>query len=199
MSRTNRSLWPGVIIIIIGLLFLLESLEVASFRYLIRTYWPVLLILVGLGILFRGRRGSDPSRTSERAEPPSLGSETSADRISESSFFGNISLKLTSKNFGGGTLSAVFGGIDLNLSSAELAPGEQRLGMNSVFGSCRVTLPKEVGVFVRASCLFGDMTVMNQKKEGIASEITFKSENYDAAKKKIYINASQVFGDIKIW
>lgn len=204
MSRTDRSIWPGLILLILGVLFLVNNLEVASFGHVVRTYWPLILILIGIGILFRGQRhsvytgGSESGQTFSSAAS-GTGAETSADTISETSVFGNISLKPVSKNFRGGTLSTVFGSIDLNLTSAELAGGEQHLGANSVFGSVHITLPKDIGLYVRSSCLFGDMTIMNQKRGGIASELVFKSDNYDTATKKLNISASQVFGDIKIW
>lgn len=207
MSASQRSLWPGLILLILGILFLLDNLEVASFGHIVRTYWPLILIIIGTSILFRRRLpaleshepqfGSTASASSDTARASQ--SETSSDTISETSVFGNISVKSVSKNFRGGTLSTVFGSIDVNLTSAELAPGEQHLGANSVFGSVHITLPKDIGLYVRSSCLFGDMTIMNQKRGGIASEIVFKSDNYDTAAKKLNISASQVFGDIKIW
>jgi predicted membrane protein len=47
--------------------------------------------------------------------------------------------------------------------------------------------------------LFGKVTVLNQKRGGIGTEIFHKSDNYDAAEKKLNITASQVFGDLRIW
>lgn len=205
MATSYRNIWPGLILLILGILFLLDNLEVASFGHIVRTYWPLILILMGIAILFRVPRAPLHSpKTLQQGLPPAglhaeAGSETSGDTISQTSVFGNISIKSASRNFRGGTLSTVFGSIDLNLTSAELAAGEQHLGANSVFGSVHITLPKDIGLYVRSNCLFGDMTIMNQKKGGIASEIVFKSDNYDTAAKKLNISASQVFGDIKIW
>ena len=213
MSNTNRSLWPGLILLLLGIIFLLNNLEISSVGHLIGTYWPLILILVGIGILIKSQRPSMlASRTpgqegeSHASQGPSsaahltgTSSETGADTVSESSVFGNISLKPVSRNFKGGALTTVFGNIDLNLTSAELAAGEQHLDLHSVFGGVHITLPRDIGLLVRGNCLFGEITVLNQKKGGIASDITFRSENYDSAVKKLNINASQVFGDIKIW
>jgi predicted membrane protein len=207
MPTSYRNIWPGLILLILGILFLLNNLEMMSFGYIARTYWPLILILIGLSMLIRSQRPPVRMEVSAPGPASSFGSgaahgptsETSADTVSETSVFGNISLKPTSRNFKGGTLSTVFGTIDLNLSSAELATGEQHLSANSVFGSVHITLPKDIGLYVRSTCLLGDITVMNQKKGGIVSDVAFKSDNYDTSTKKLVISASQVLGEIKIW
>jgi predicted membrane protein len=199
MSRTKHSFWPGVILVILGVLFLLDTLDVSSFSHIVRTYWPLILIIVGIALLLKSQRDWMTTGTSTAQGEGYQGVETSADVISESSVFGNIFIKPTSKNFRGGSVSAVFGNLELNLASVELAPGEQHLGVHGVFGGVRVTLPKDVGLMVRGNCLFGEVTVLNQKRGGIGSELFHKSDNYDTAEKKLNITASQVFGDLRIW
>jgi uncharacterized membrane protein HdeD (DUF308 family) len=56
MSRTNRSVWPGIILLVLGVLFLLDNLDVASSEQVVRTYWPVVLIISGLSLLTRCQR-----------------------------------------------------------------------------------------------------------------------------------------------
>jgi uncharacterized integral membrane protein len=41
----------GVILIVIGLLFLFSNVYGFSVWYLLTTYWPVILIIVGAGII----------------------------------------------------------------------------------------------------------------------------------------------------
>ena len=43
----------GLILIGIGILFLLDQLHIASFGHLVRNWWPVIPMLVGLTKLFR--------------------------------------------------------------------------------------------------------------------------------------------------
>lgn len=199
MSTTKHSFWPGVILVVLGVLFLLDTLEVSSFGHIVRTYWPLILIIVGIALLIKSQRDWTATGDSTPHQDGYEGIEASADVISETSVFGNILVKPTSKNFRGGSVSAVFGNVELNLVSAELAPGEQYLNVHGVFGGLRITLPKEVGLMVRGNSLFGKVTVLNQKRGGIGTEIFHKSDNYDAAEKKLNITASQVFGDLRIW
>lgn len=56
-SRWGTLAW-GLILIVVGGLFLAEELEVADFGHLIRDYWPALLIVSGIVKLFgRESRG----------------------------------------------------------------------------------------------------------------------------------------------
>ncbi|MEG3789245.1 DUF5668 domain-containing protein [Lysobacter sp. CCNWLW3] len=53
----------AAVLIVIGSVFLLDNLGLAdiSLGRLIRTWWPAILILAGIGMLFRpGRRHRDP-------------------------------------------------------------------------------------------------------------------------------------------
>jgi len=183
----------------LGIIFLLDNLGVANPWQIFKSYWPVILILVGIGMLIR-----TSTRTPEAAgfaQPKESGQVSTpvGDTIFESSVFGNISIRPMTKNFRGGNLSTVFGSIDLNLTGVELAGGEHYLGLSSVFGSIRVTLPKEIPICVRSNSFLGEITVYDQKKGGIASEMIYNSPDYESAGAKMRISASQVFGDIKIW
>jgi len=188
-----------MILLVLGVLFLLDTLDVASFGHVMRTYWPLILIFLGIALLLRRQRVTPTVEQPKSIGGMSEGSESPADTISETSVFGNTYVRATSRSFKGGSVSAVFGNVEINLASAELASGEQHLGVHGVFGGVRITLPKDVGVVVRGNCMFGEIIVLNQKRGGIGSEILYKSENYDSADRKLNITASQVFGDVRIW
>ncbi len=49
---------PAVIIILLGVIFLMQNLGIGNFdlSHLIRVWWPLILIVVGIGMLFK--RGS---------------------------------------------------------------------------------------------------------------------------------------------
>jgi hypothetical protein len=46
------TLFTGLILVVIGALFLLDRLHVADFHDVIRTWWPMIIVLVGLPKLF---------------------------------------------------------------------------------------------------------------------------------------------------
>ena len=51
-----KNYWTGIILIIAGVLFLSDSLGFMQVGEIFRKYWPVALILVGVGILLREPR-----------------------------------------------------------------------------------------------------------------------------------------------
>lgn len=48
--------WIGIVLIILGSLLLVDSLGVMQFGDVIRKYWPIVLILIGLNMLFRKQK-----------------------------------------------------------------------------------------------------------------------------------------------
>lgn len=186
-----RNLFWGLVLIILGILFLLDNMDVADFSYVIRTYWPVVFILWGIHVLLRKKQQS-------HIEVNTSPSETSSDLIHRSNIFGDESISINSQNFKGGSVSNIFGDIDLDLSKAVIADGEHVLRLHSVFGDTIVQAPKDCGISVSASAVFGDLKVFNEKAGGLFKEITTASSNYQTASKKIKIQVSQIFGDLRI-
>ncbi|MDI6803724.1 MAG: cell wall-active antibiotics response protein LiaF [Bacteroidota bacterium] len=186
-----RNLFWGLVLITLGVLFLLDNLGIADFSYLIRTYWPVIFILWGIHVLLRKKNQSHIEITTEPSE--SLG-----DLIHRSNIFGDESFSVNSQNFKGGSISNVFGDINLDLSKTVIADGEHVLRLNSVFGDTIIQAPKDCAIAVTASVVFGDLKVFNEKAEGIFKDINTSSPGYQTASKKIRIHVSQIFGDLRL-
>lgn len=47
------SLCSGIILIVVGTLFLLDRMDIADFGSVMRSFWPVIIILIGIPQLFR--------------------------------------------------------------------------------------------------------------------------------------------------
>jgi hypothetical protein len=201
----------GIILITLGVLFLLDNFGYASFGELIHDYWPVILIIIGLSLLLRRSESygdfTPPSSGSGSSGPGPDGkgntfqtfSSSNSDQVSSSSTFGEVSMVLTSKNFQGGSINTVFGEVDIDASSVELAPGEQVFRIHTVFGSTRISLPKGVAARITADTSFGKLRVMDTHKDGIFQDIEYSTDGYDLAEKKLRVIVSQVFGDLRVW
>jgi hypothetical protein len=74
-----------------------------------------------------------------RRAVPSLGDEES-DELSLVAVFDGISLKSRARAFSGGSMLAWFGGIEVDLREAELAP-DARLSLHTLFGGIEVRTP----------------------------------------------------------
>jgi hypothetical protein len=84
---------------------------------------------------------------------PSRGDEDS-DELSLVAVFDGIELKSRAKAFKGGSMLAWFGGIDVDLSDAELAP-EARLSVHTLYGGIAIKTPPNWRVESNAQALFG--------------------------------------------
>jgi hypothetical protein len=74
-----------------------------------------------------------------RRAVPSLGDEES-DELSLVAVFDGVTLKSRARAFTGGSMLAWFGGIEVDLREAELAP-EARLSLHALFGGIEVKTP----------------------------------------------------------
>ncbi len=66
MSRSS-GFWWGIILVILGALFLAENLDIISIDVAVRDYWPVLLVLWGVWVLTRTDSGSRRAARRNRA------------------------------------------------------------------------------------------------------------------------------------
>jgi predicted membrane protein len=201
MRSYRRSYTGGLIILIVGILLLLNNLDILNFGDAIATYWPLIIIIVGVNILFRHR--SFPSAASDdnasNAFSSSSTQKATGSVVNNSSVFGDVDLRVDSTDFRGGKISNTFGDMNIDLSGVQLADGEYSLAISGVFGDVHVLIPKNIEISVMARTVFGDVRVLGNTKTGIGQEITYLSENYSAANKKLKLFCNQVFGDVRVW
>ncbi len=94
--------------------------------------WPLLLIMLGLSILFGARTGSR-----------GVGGKG----VSEDDFvrrwvaLGGLDQKITSRNLAGGEITAVMGGIELDLREAEMAGEEMELEVFALMSGIVLQVP----------------------------------------------------------
>jgi predicted membrane protein len=120
------------------------------------------------------------------------------DLFHQSNVFGDVDIRITSQNFKGGSVSAVFGDCEVDLTGSTIADGEHWLKMNGVFGNARIVVPPDLPVAVLASTVFGDVKVRDERKSGFSPSLTYKSPDYDASHRKLSISVSQVFGSVRV-
>ena len=198
MSAHRRPYLGAIILITLGVLFLLGNLGIADFGTIISTYWPLILILIGIRIFFRYGRSSTQSSPSGSVISGAT-QESTASMINNSNVFGDVDLKINSKEFRGGSISNTFGDMNIDLSEIALAEGEQLLKIDGVFGDLHVLVPKDIEIAATTHSVFGDVRVLGNMKSGFGQEIFYSSPNYSAASKKLRIVSNQVFGDVKVW
>jgi predicted membrane protein len=143
VDRSGHVRFSGVLLLVLGLLFLLANFNMFGWEELWRL-WPVLLILLGLSMLVRGR--------------PPVAVSSQEDTVSLSAVFGSHDRTVKSAAFRGGELNVVFGGANLDLREAVPVPGGAELHASVVFGGVRLKLPLDWDVKLEGIPIFGSLS-----------------------------------------
>ena len=110
---------------------------------------PLLLIILGTYIIVKKRRHDSSS------EFFSDHSTVNKDKIDDVSIFGGGTKIISSDNFQGGSVTAIFGGSEINLINCKLAEGDNILDVLCVFGGTTIILPKEWNVVINVTSVLG--------------------------------------------
>ncbi len=142
-TKPNKT--PGWIMIMVGVFFLVpDILHIPGFH--MRTYWPLILILLGIMFIMR-QRGHQSFNAS--------GTGSDIDVLDDVSLFGGGDVVVSSKNFKGGKVTAIFGGSNYNLKSSVLSEGHAVIDVFAAFGGCTFIVPDDWNVRVEITSLFG--------------------------------------------
>lgn len=154
-DRPRSLLGPGIVIGI-GVILLLFTTDVVT-GSVFALLWPALLIAVGVGILFRHGRGS--AVTTEEG--------TTDDVVRATAVFGGHEVASRSTAFKGGSATAVFGGVTIDLRNAQLDPEGARLDVTALLGGVEILVPKGWRVTTSGTPILGGI---DNKTAGEAAE-----------------------------
>jgi len=146
---------PAMILIAIGVLFLLDNLNIIPFEQIWR-FWPIALIAVGVFLLIDRTALRFNLGRYERDEYP--GASSGGYRIRESAVFGGGKRRVNSQVFAGGKIDAVFGGFEVDLRDAAMQGDSAVLDINVVFGGTELRVPETWSAIVQGTGAFGAFT-----------------------------------------
>ncbi len=162
----------GYILLAIGGFFILPKFIDVP-HYWRSLFWPSLLILLGLLVIFG------------RMRRPSIhtGKEEGADTIDHVDIFGGSERILRSQNFQGGKISNIFGGSKYDMRQAKLAAGTHYLEVSMIFGGSKFIVPEDWDVSVEVTSIFGGF-----------SDKRYRSIVVPDADRKLIIKGEAIFG-----
>ncbi|WP_165041904.1 LiaI-LiaF-like domain-containing protein [Dysgonomonas sp. ZJ709] len=178
-SLIQRHYLGGILLIVVGGIFIYPQLYTIFPDYFLdidisfKTYWPVLLIVVGLFIVFNKNKfckqltvsGSYCSNKSYTGDSGSA-TQKGADYLEKHIMFGSAEQIVLSSNFKGGEANVMFGELILDLRKAKLADGSTNLEVNILFGSAILYVPSDWVVDVQNSTVFGGFQDNRNVKDG---------------------------------
>ncbi len=196
-QKTSGNLIGGIILVLIGMLFLLDNFYIMDLGRFFRTFWPVIFILIGAKIIY-DKRKNDTSEQEDGLEPTPVESHNASSKFTESNVFGDIKIVFDSQNFTGGSINNVFGDIRVDLSRVKLAGECVKLYVSGVFGDLKVILPENISYRIKASAVAGDLNAFGNKREGLLPSLEHRDASYDTTTAKLFLTTSIVFGSVYI-
>ncbi len=144
----SRRIGFGGLLTFIGLIFLIPRIfpfiEINS-----GIVFPVLIIAFGLYIMLR--RKSIPYNWHRRHNKETV----DLDILDEVAIFSGSERVIISNNFKGGSVTAIFGGSEIDLRSCKLAEGDNLIDVLTLFGGTTLYVPKDWVIKVSVTPIFG--------------------------------------------
>ncbi|MDO8178372.1 MAG: DUF5668 domain-containing protein [Undibacterium sp.] len=147
-AKNNSGYLIGGTLITAGIVMTLNRLGFISFN--MRDFWPVFLIIGGLLIIFKDRIKNTREMTDSNVLS-SLGSDSKIDVVAVMS--GNQG-KISSPDFRGGEITAIMGGVELDLRAASIET-EAVLNVFAVWGGIVLKVPNDWTIINNGIAIMG--------------------------------------------
>lgn len=171
----------ALIIIAIGIVALINNLGYTDIRPgdVWRTYWPLILIVVGLLIIW----GSAKARTLSGKWEHMIGDI----KVGQEEWaLHDMNVKLG------------IGDVKLDLTQARIPEGETKLDIEGGIGDIDIIVPADLAISAWGKVSLGSVAILGQKADGFSRELRFTSDGYSSATRKVRIAMSLALGDAKI-
>ena len=150
--KRSTSPLAGGIVIVIGALLQARMLDIIPAELL----FPIILILFGCWFIFYRFKGKD--------------NKVSEDRLDHFVMFSGLETRNYTQNFTGGSVTALFGGAELDLRDARLSEQGATLELTTIFGGAELSVPEDWKVVVTGTPLFGGWENKTRLKKQIGIE-----------------------------
>ncbi len=145
VSEGNRS--TGLVLLIIGAVFLSKSYFGIGFREIFRFAIPVLFVIAGFLLIF-------PRYMRKKKRYHNRTVTDAGDDLQAVHIFSGGTRVVQSEQFRGGEVVCIFGGADIHFRDTKLAPGPNVLHVSSLFGGCEIFVPNDWTVRSEATAIF---------------------------------------------
>jgi hypothetical protein len=180
----HGKLW-GTMIAGVGVIFLASNLGYLPWNAW-QMLWPFVLICAGVGMLLRGLDNNPPGNKPGFFHDN--GPTISDNIFKHDVIFGGVNRKIQAQDFQGGSASAVFGGIEIDLRGSATTRDEIYIEANAVFGGVELKVPDTWDVLVRGTAMFGGYEDKTHPAPAISG----------AKRPRLIIRGSAVFGGVNI-
>ncbi len=170
----------GLVVMAVSTAYLLRNLAIWNLDFALfwKLFWPVFLILAGVSIL-RGRMLSSDSKASWAV-------------------MGGVERGKTTWSLKDESFVAFMGGIDLDLTRAEIPEGETVLDCTAVMGGIDIIVPPGLALICEGTALLGVVEFLKEGSGGIIANKHFQSGLEENPDRIIRIQARAILGGIEV-
>jgi predicted membrane protein len=174
MIQNGIHLW-NTLGLIFGILLLIASQGFINSQYIWDLLFPIIIISIGLSIIFKGKLSKN-AKIINNLKHDGL--------PNYSAVFGAQDLQIHDELFEGASISAIFGGVKLDLRQTTIEH-DIYITSTAVFGGIEIIVPQNVRIEISSTPIFG----------GVSNK-TIKP--IDDNPKTIYLNSTSIFGGTEI-
>ena len=156
-SRGGGGAFGGLLFIVAGAWLLLETFRVVTIN--IFDLWPLVLVLFGASLVWRGLRGG-------RDRVGTDGHST----VSALAVLGGVHRGNNSRAFRGGDLTAVMGGCEIDLRQAAIG-GEAVIDVFAMWGGIEIKVPEDWTVASRVVPILGGFEDKTRPQRGAVTHL----------------------------
>ena len=92
----------------------------------------------------------------------------------------------------------IIGNVRLDLSSADVPVGETKIRVFGFVGEVSLLVPEDVGVSISSSSFVTDARIFGQKRDGLFYPVTFASEDYETAERKVHLETMHFVVNLRV-
>lgn len=156
LSREN--IRAGAILLSLGVFFSLDNWF--DIRLSIWDLWPLALVFIGIYLI--GRKTSTDTQITTAQE---------GDTVNDTAIFSGGDKIISTKHFKGGTLTALFGGSNIDLTSSDMDNERVIIDVFYMFGGSKIRVPHDWQVDLQVTNLFGGIS---DKRKGLEHQVSSK-------------------------
>jgi predicted membrane protein len=145
MTLGSTEKTAGIIVMAVGGFFLIPMIFRETF-HAYNMFWPSIFIIIGIIFIVSRRSGINAVTTKGIAGD---------DWVDYVNIFSGGERQIVSQNFKGGKITAIFGGTELDLTKANLAPGRSDLEIACIFGGATIIVPDDWFVTIEVTPILG--------------------------------------------
>ena len=181
LNFVSRNRPWGLFLMAVGVVLQLNQLGITHFGW--RDFWPMMLIALGILVLWGsfGWRKSSPVSASTGGDPRTT--------LNEAVVFGGLERRMISQDFQGGDITAIFGGVELDLTEAHILGNEATLAITAIFGGVELRIPVGWQIAFRGAPIFGGVEDKTR---------TARVDDPASPLKTLVITGAVIFGGLEI-